>query len=186
METTGWNQKRASIGRVKIRYSGSQADMNATVLRLRVERLLGKVDLNPPGLAAGAVFIVRKLDSLAPVTLPAMAQPMHAAWSERLRDQMAALYSRAARPALGAYSPGASSVLFADPGEVLTCLTRDLLSGEAWHYWYWQQLLRNVPHNTGAALTTLWSEQATCVPTAIASLGPTEAHSAIAQLTVLE
>jgi hypothetical protein len=189
METTGWKQgarKQASIGRVKIRYGGSPADLNATVLRLRVERLLSAVDLNPPGMAAGAVFIVRELESPTAVALSAMTQPAQAAWSERLRDEVASLYRSAARPALGAYSPGASSVLFADPGEMLTCLTRELLTGEAWHHWYWQQVLRNVPHSTSTALVTLWSGQAPFVPTAIVSLHAAEACSAIAQLSALE
>ena len=139
MNISEWNQQQTTIGHLKLRCTGSQEDINRIVLRLRVERLLSNADLHPPGLGTGAILIVRKLDSPAPVELSMPLQSVQADWHELLRSQVAALYAAAARPALDAVPLDASSVLFADPGEMLTCLTRDLLNGQEGEHWYWQR-----------------------------------------------
>jgi hypothetical protein len=99
---------------------------------------------------------------------------------------MTAFVSTAARPALGSVSSSATSVLFIDVGEVLACLTRDLMAGRAWEQWYWQQLLRGVPHAPGPALATLWSEQAAFVPAALGHMKIEEARVAVALLSPAE
>ena len=48
--TREWSQAQATIDHLTVRYSGSAADMNTVALRLRVERLLGTVDLHPASL----------------------------------------------------------------------------------------------------------------------------------------
>src|ERR1051326_4255474 len=154
MNISEWNQQQTTIGHLKVSYAGSQEDTSKTVLRLRVERLLTNADLHPSGLGTGAVLIVRKLEGTAPVDVstrsqietnsltPAMhaprelkGRPVHASWHELLRSQVAELYASAVRPAFEAIPLDATSVLFADPGEMLTCLTRDLLSGRVHEHW---------------------------------------------------
>src|SRR5712691_364857 len=185
MNISEWNQQQTTIGHLKLRCIGSQEDINRIVLRLRVERLLSNADLHPPGLGTGAILIVRKLDSPAPVELSMPLQSVQAGWHDLLRSQVAALYAAAARPALDAVPLDASSVLFADPGEMLTCLTRDLLNGQEGEHWYWQQVLRNVPRAPGTALPALWCEQASFVPTVLASLRPGELVRVLRQLPLV-
>src|SRR5947209_18498801 len=112
MNTTEWNHTQAAVGHLKVRYSGSPADMNPTALRLRVERLVSGVDLHPAGLPPGAVLVVRKLHNLAPLSVSALSRSTQPDWAGKLRSQMASLYSTAARPALGPVAPSATSVLF--------------------------------------------------------------------------
>ncbi len=177
MSTIG-GQAQPTIGHLSVRYRGTAAEMNAPALRLRVERLLGSVDLHPAGLPAGAVLIVRHLHGLAP--LPAQSQILPSDWTAHLRQQMQTLYAAAARPVSGPVSAGATSVLFTDGAEMLACLTRDLLAGRAWQRWYWQQVLRGVPRAPIPALAALWSARAAQVPAAVAARGKTEALQAIA------
>src|SRR6266516_1184189 len=183
MNISEWNRQQTIIGHLKARYAGAQEEFNRTVLRLRVERLLSTIDLCPPGLSSGAILIVRRLDSPTAVGLSVSTRAAGVNLQEFLRSQVAALYAAAARPAHSVIPLNASSVLFADPGEMLTCLTRDLLNGQVQERWYWQQVLRNVPRAPGAALPVLWCEQASYVPTVLASLSPAEVLNAIAQLT---
>src|SRR5438552_2911358 len=192
MITTAWNRTKTEVERLTVRYQGEQGiagnkgEIDATVLRLRVERLVDTVDLQPAGLPSGALFIVRKLENLPPLPLAALSHSSPPAWRESVRDQMEALYAAAARPANGPVSPAATSILFTDAGEMLTYLTRDLLAGYAWHRWYWQPFLRNVPRPTGTALATLWSKQATFVPTVLGFLNTAEAVTAITLLSPSE
>src|SRR5947208_10989969 len=105
-----WNQQQTTIGHLKVHYTGSQEDISKTVLRLRVEHLLSNADLHPPGLSTGAVLIVRKLNSPAPMGISMSSQSVQANWYALLRSQVAALYAAAARPALGAVPLNVSSV----------------------------------------------------------------------------
>ena len=187
MSMTAWPRMNTTVERLTIRYPGecqaTAGEMNATTLRLRVERLLEMADLQPVGLPSGAVFIVRKLESPAPLSIAALAHSSLPAWREGVRGQVQALYAMAARPANGPIPPGAASVLFSDPAELLTCLTRDLLAGDARQRWYWQPFLRGIPHPVGAALAILWSDQASVIPAVLASLTISEATGAITMLS---
>ena len=185
MNISEWNQQQTIIGHLKVRYAGVQEGISKTALRLRVERLLSNADFRLPGLSTGAVLIVRKLDSPISIGVSALSQSVQANWHERLRNQITALYATAARPMLGTVPLNTPCVFFADPGEMLTCLTRDLLSGQVGERWYWQQVLRNVPHMPSTALPVLWCEQAIYVPTVLTSLHPAEIVSAMTHLTPL-
>ena len=187
MSMTAWPRMNTTVERLTIRYPGERqataGEMNATTLRLRVERLLEMADLQPVGLPSGAVFIVRKLGGLAPLPIAALAHSSLPAWREGVRGLVQALYAMAARPANDPIPPGAASVLFSDPAELLTCLTRDLLAGDARQRWYWQPFLRGIPHPVGAALAILWSDQASVIPAVLASLTISEATGAIKMLS---
>lgn len=179
-------QAQTTVGHLTVRYKGPPDDINRTALRLRMEHLLGTVDLRPAGLPSGAILVVRKLEEPAPLSTPALLQPSQSAWAERLRNQIATLYSAAARPALSPHTVNTTSVLFADAGELLACLTRAMLSGQALHQWYWQQLLRSVPGysqgllHSSSTLAALWCEHATFLPVALASLSTAEARAGVA------
>lgn len=180
-----WNQTQTTIGHLTVRDQGSSLERHT--LRLRLERLLSGVDLHPPGFTSGAVLVVRKLQALPALPISALSHFTQPAWTESLHRQIEALYTLAARPALGPVDPDAISVLFVDPGEMLICLTRDLFARRAWQQWYWRQLLRNKPHTTpSAALTVVWVEQAASVPAVLGSLHITEVRAALAQFSYSE
>ena len=186
MKLTAWPRAKTEIERLTIRYQGSADEIDTTTLRLRIERLLEMEDLQPADLPSSAILIVRKLEGRAPLSVAALSRSSLPAWREGVRGQVQASYAMAARPSNGPISPGATSVLFHDAGELLTCLTRDLLAGDARQRWYWQPLLRDIPHPTGTALATLWSSQAAVFPTVLASLAISEATGAIAKLSTGE
>lgn len=185
MNVTPWNQPQTTIGHLIARYNGSRESIDRTALRVRVERLIDNADLRPPGLSSGAVLIVRRIDSPTAISVSGLSQPDLVVWQASLHGQLAALYASAARPALGAVSLNAPGVLFTDPGEMLTCLTRDLLSGQVEERWYWQQVLRDLPRAPGVALPELWSEHAATLPIVFASLRPSELFRAITHFTPL-
>ncbi|WP_201365158.1 hypothetical protein [Dictyobacter formicarum] len=177
-----WDQAQPAIGHLSVRDRGVEhAEMNAITLRLRTERLLKSADLRPAGLPTSAVLIVRRLDDLAP--LSAQSQLLPSDWTTRLHDQIRALYATAARPTLGPVSASATSILFTDPAEMLACLIRDLLSGQAWEYWYWQQVLHGAPRVLGPALTTVWQAQAAFLPAALSSMKQADVYAAVATLS---
>ena len=180
--STQWGSSQSSIEHLTLRYRGTAAEVNVPALRLRVERLLRNVDLQPSGLPPGSLLVVRKVQCLqgsAPLSTSAV---LEAQWAAQLQTQIATLYRTAARPALNPVASGVTSVLFADAAEMLACLTRDLLEGRVWQRWYWQQMLRHVPPTPAAALTTIWSEQAAFVPAMLGYLRIEEAQAAIALL----
>jgi len=183
MRLTAWPRANTEVERLTIRYQGTADEIDPTTLRLRIERLLEVEDLQPAGLPSGAILIVRKLEGRSPLPIAALARSSLPAWREGVRGQVQASYAAAACPSNGPISSGAASVLFSDAGELLTCLTRDLLAGEARQRWYWQPLLRGIPHPAGAALASLWSNQASALPTVLAALTISEATSAITKLS---
>lgn len=173
------NHEQTTVGQLTARCDPQALRaIGAPALRLRLERLLGALDLHPPGMPPGAVLVVRALHG----AVPPGAQPPPG-WDRQLRAAMTEHYRAAARPALAPAPADAASVLFADPGELLACLTRDLLSGAAWRHWYWQQLLRNLPAAPGPALAATWSAQAAFAPAALSRLAAPVARAALALLT---
>jgi|GEM_PF-1400104 len=171
------------IGHLKIRCGNAAAARDILALRLRVERALDRVDLEPPGLPRGAVLVVRELRSAPP--LPG-AEDAAGQWSASARDRLAELYHTAARPMTGGPAPNAASALFADWSELLACLTRDLVADRAWRHWYWQQVLRGTPRAAGPALAAMWSSHADALPGALALLARHEAVASVRLLTRAE
>ena len=137
----------------------------------RVAHLLGTIDLEPPGLPAGAVLVVRRLrDPLPGGFLPdAAALRAGPAWEGASRAALAALARSAARPALGPVGGDAAAVLFADHAELLACLARDLARGRRGRWW-WRALLRDLPEDAPAALAAALERDAAFVPAALARL----------------
>lgn len=163
------------IGRVMARVGGA----DASVVRLRVERLFGGADVMPPGLPSGAILVVRSVRGRLPSEV---AWSSARRWGERVRGELAVLLRGAARPLYATVSPTAASVLFVDPGELLACLTRDLAMGRAWQVWYWRQFLCDVPRAVGPALAAVWEQQAAFLPAALGFLPVREVGAALALL----
>ena len=105
---TAWPQAHTSVERLSVHCQGGEVD--ATTLRLRVERLLEMADLQPAGLPSGAVLIVRRLEGPGPLPVAALAHSSLPAWRAGVREQVQALYAAAARPSNGSISPGAASI----------------------------------------------------------------------------
>lgn len=141
-------------------------------LRLRVAHLLGTARLEPEGMPAAAVLVVRRLADPLPRGLASGADAVvaSAAWERTARAALGGCWSRAACPALGPVPPGADAVRFDDPAELLACLARDLAAGVAAGRWWWAAWLRAAPTAAGEALAALLCAEARHVPAALEML----------------
>lgn len=120
--------------------------VDARATRLAVGRLLASVDLRPPAMPPSAILVVRRMTDPQPGRMAAglRATTVHREWERRAREQLADLYRRAARPALGFVPDSAEAVIFADESELLACLARDIRSGVAGQRWWWRSILRRL------------------------------------------
>ncbi|HEY7066786.1 MAG TPA: hypothetical protein VII06_35290 [Chloroflexota bacterium] len=168
------------VARLRVRADLRAAALGAPAVRSRLERQIAPAALQPPGLPEGAVLLVRSLAVTA--TLPPRGTAA-SRWTAALQQEISRLYRTAARPALGPVPAHATSVRFADEGELLACWTRDVLQGSAGERWYWQRLLGAAPpHRPGTALAGAWASRAAWLPAAFTLLTPDEAGAAVALL----
>ena len=147
--------------------------------RLRLSRLLEDVDLHPSVLSPHAILIARRLQTAALADIRARP-PLD--WQRDLQRRLDELSRRAYRPARQPVPLMAESVLFADPSELLACLTRDVLSGVASQRWYWRQALDLASLAPASVISAHWSELAQWLPAAVAQLGLDATLSAISRL----
>ncbi len=135
--------------------------------RLRVERLLGAVDLHPQSLPPSAILCVRHLRDPHPGLLHLDGRSLRPPrrWEEALSAELDAMARRAARPARGPVGAAAEAVLFADRAELLACLARDALRGELAARWWWKSLLPRV--DAEHALLEAWLAAPEHVPGAL-------------------
>ncbi|HEY3493713.1 MAG TPA: hypothetical protein VGK73_03460, partial [Polyangiaceae bacterium] len=125
-----------TVRRLRVRVGARDFDPVST--KLRLERMLGNVELPAPWLSPSAILCIRELRDPRPGALaldeltirppPAWHSALLAAVEEKLR--------RAVRPALGAVPAGAEAVVFADRAELLACLARDVVLGGAGAWWW--------------------------------------------------
>jgi hypothetical protein len=133
----------------RLRVRDGQAD--AVAARLRTERALAAVELQPRGLPPAAILLVRSLRTTiaeAPTAL-----------DELLRV--------AARPAREAVPAQARAVLFGNRAELLACLAVDWCSGVASSRWWWS-LVAPTTESRGPA--SVWADTPELVPAAFALL----------------
>jgi len=130
--------------------------------RNRLGFLLGGADLEPRGLAPGAILVVRSLTDPLPGCLGdgRSALRLNLEWEQAARERLEALRLTAARPRRGQAPPEVPAVIFADEAELLACLALDLARGEAASRWWWQVARRSFP----PTLSKLLCERASLVP----------------------
>jgi len=161
-----------SIGHMTVRWVGDADEAHLPATHLRLERLIGEVDLRPPGMLPGEVLIIAHLRGLPPLTDMVRLSRV---WVDGIRMQLADLYHRARHPARGTVPPDTVSVLFADEAELLLCLTRDGLAARAGEHWYWRRVLAPGALRTpGETLSAAWAAYAGALPAVVARLAPDE------------
>ncbi len=132
----------ATIARLEIQAAG----VDPIAARLRVERMLGTVQLRPRGLGPRAVLCVRELRDPLPgrfgIDGPGGRLPPE--WERALEQQLERLARGAAWPARGAVPPSAEAVAFVDEAELLACLGSDLATDGLGARWWWPLLVRGL------------------------------------------
>ncbi|HEX8556836.1 MAG TPA: hypothetical protein VF668_01975 [Pyrinomonadaceae bacterium] len=158
---------QTTIGRLAAR---CPAGTEPIVARVRLARLFGGAELAPPGFPPRAVLVIRRVRAAGGVALggPLLLRPE----AERvMREQVAALWRRASRPARGRVPPGAEAVLFEDEGEWLAALGLAVACGEAERHWCWSASRgAGAGASPGRSLARAWGESPRFVPAAVARL----------------
>jgi hypothetical protein len=159
----------STICQVRVRLVQGQGSVDRSTLRLRFTRLLSGAELQPSALPPSAILMVRRLTDPLPgqLTVWEGTSRIDTSWERAAQSALSVLYHRAARPLWEPPAIHAEAVLFADEGEMLACLARDLSRGEASGRWWWRALLRTLPSSSSAGLTTLLCDKAASVPAAL-------------------
>lgn len=176
-----FEHQRETIEHLTVRWRGDGREARTPATQLRLENLLGGVDLRPPGMPSGALLIIRRVRGLPPLTRLTSLDP---AWARQVEQRIAALYRSAARPAHGPIPPRAAGVLFADAAEMLALLTLDVVNegAQGLQHWYWQELVPGPARWPGAALAATWAAHVEALPAAWAQLTIDEVCAAVALL----
>lgn len=154
------------VTRLKIRSSG----FDPVTAQHRVAGLLNAVSLQPAGLSASAILIVRHLRDPRPGTLPLHYRDVRppATWEQALQAEIDQLARAAARPIADAVPANAQAVVFADRAEWLACLAADWLDGALTTHWWWRALARQFA--ASRAVIPIWLETPESIPGALAHL----------------
>lgn len=162
-------EDRVEVARARISLPGRSAYSDRLVARLRLASQLGSADLQPPVIPPSAILIVRRLAEprLGRLALRPDASRLDVRWEHAARQALADLYRRAARPLDRTVPPHAEAVRFADDGELLACLARDLAAGEARGRWWWDGLRHRLPAAEPEAMVALLCRYAREVPAAL-------------------
>lgn len=166
-----------------VHWAGADREARTPATRLRLERVLGMLDLHPPGMPSGALLVIRRISGLPPLTQLTGLPP---AWARQVQQRIAQLYRSASSPHNAPEHAG--SVLFADAAELLVLLTRDVVRAPQsfLQRWYWREIVPVSTHAPGAALAALWSAHARALPAAFAQLPPGDMGAAVALLNATQ
>ncbi|MCB0122567.1 MAG: hypothetical protein KDE58_10005, partial [Caldilineaceae bacterium] len=128
----------------------------ALATQLRASALLNQIDLGGKIVPPAAILIIRDLADplVGHLQLGSAQMRLDPQWIRALDARVAAYYRRAVRPERGYIASEAASVLFQDEAELLACLALDLVSGRAFHHWWWQAMLRS--YRGQAQMTLAW------------------------------
>lgn len=167
-----WSTPQVEIGRLQVKLLQTSVSTDQTALRVRLASLLSSADLQPPTMPPSAILIVRRLTDPLPGHLTPWpgVRPVDRTWERAIQHTLATTYRHAMRPVSGYITPDARAVLFADEGEMLACLARDVSRGEAGQHWWWKVVLRNAPVRAGDDLKTLLGAKATSIPAILSHL----------------
>ena len=153
------------IGKVRARgLTGAEPLQNG----LRLRRLLGGVDLAPPGLPPQAILLIRRVGVSQRLSLA--APRVSRAWEVNVREAVNDLHHRAIRPVLENTVNGAEAVLFADKGEMLAWLGVETYVGVVEQRWYWPVVLQGRAVSSPRFLLQAWVESPRFLPAVIAYL----------------
>jgi hypothetical protein len=146
-------------------------------LAARARRLVETAQEVRLDLPPSACLLVRRLRDPLPRRLLSSHQTIvpSAEWEVAVRRALERCAREAARPATGPVPANANAVLFYDQGELLACLARDLVGGEATLRWWWLALRRSLPSGALDALVAAWCRDAAAVPAALDVLARTSA-----------
>jgi hypothetical protein len=164
--------------------TAARADVAA---RLRVSRLLSTATLEPDGLPASALLVVRRVRDPLPGRLHTAGPALRVSepWERAVRGVLADAWRGAARPASGAVPAGAQAVLFMDPAEMLAVLALDARAGRVHARWWWSALFRSAYDHD--MLASVWVREARHVPAALAWLDARgQADAVVASLTQVQ
>jgi len=146
-----------------------RARVDGPVARLRLSHLLASASLNPPGMPPSAILLVRTMADPLPGRITKAFAPAALAgaeWERAAQNSLGEFHRSAARPMWGPVPSNAAAVLFADYGELLACLARDLASGTALGWW-WQSILRRIPVRLPGSWSAVWAEEPLYIPAAL-------------------
>ena len=129
---------RIGIARLRARDRDARADLG---------RLAGALDLRAPGLAPQSILVLRSMRFDVRVPLRTAVNDARAvrAIERGVHGALRQAAARAARPARAPPGESADAVYFEDLAELLACLARDWLAGEAGSRWWWRTVLRDEP-----------------------------------------
>ena len=138
-------------------------------LRRRVAHLIDTVTFDPPGMPPSSILLVRRLSDPLPGRLASHLEAVRAdsEWESAARSKLSEFHRRAARPIHGFVPGSADAVMFTDQSELLACLARDIVHGNAAMLWWWRAILRNLPAGMMEALIAAWRRDARYVPAAL-------------------
>ena len=149
---------RDVIERLELRWRGKKRVAPAHELRL--EAILNRADLRPRGLPPQAVFVIREVRGLPPLTPTNVRE-----WLARVQDAIDRQYRSTVQP-MQQEAWRAPSVLFRDPAAMLTCLVQDVARGHT-SRWYWRRLAGEAGATPGGMLMRMALEYARYLPAAL-------------------
>ncbi len=153
------------LERVRLR----RARLDAPVARLRLSHALSSASLKPRAMPPSAILIVRTMADPMPGKVTKKLAPAALAtveWERAAQDSLADFYRNAVRPLREIPSSNARSVLFADYGEMLACLARDLSCGAPLGWW-WRSILQRLSTRLPGSWAAAWLEHPSFIPAAL-------------------
>ena len=141
-------------------------------VRLRLQRLLSTADLEPSGMPAAAILLVRHVDDPLPgrVTTGSHDAFTSREWQRAAQAALARCYDEACPAAGPVPARHERSALHRSWSELLTCLARDVLLGGLAGTWWWQTWLRATGHPTLDTVVGAWLRDARQIPASMAAL----------------
>jgi hypothetical protein len=139
---------------------------------MRLEAMLNGVDLRPSGLPPQAIFVIREVRGLPPLTSTNISN-----WLTSLQSEIDRQYRTTVRPDQQD-ARRASSVVFRDPATMLTCLVQDAARGQTSH-WYWRRLAGGTGITPGRMLVRVAMGHVRYLPAAISDAPVKDAVAAV-------
>jgi hypothetical protein len=155
----------ATIARLLVHGAGS----DPIAERLRLERLLGQLELRPRSLCATAILCIRELRDPLPgrLSLSSRESRPPAEWAQAMQREVDRFAGVAVWPARSSnVTAEIEAVAFADDAELLACLGSDLVSGSVALRWWWKLLVPRV-EDAGTAVATKWRDSVEHAPAAL-------------------